>query len=81
MENVGDESEARGYVEMDLGLGVLEEKGKGDAEEYEEDADESGEEKDDGELVGKGDVLEDMMGKRKRGKTQKRKVRIEEVRS
>lgn len=80
MENVGEESEARGYIEMNLGLGVLEEKGNSGVGDDEEDAYESEEEKGDGELVGGGEALEDMMGKRRGGKTQK-SVGIEEVRN
>lgn len=81
MENVGEENEARGYIEMNLGLGVLEEKPNGGVGEYEEDEkDESEEGKGGGGLMGGGNVLEDMMGRRKRRKTQKRKVGIEEVR-
>ena len=80
IENVGEESEERGYIEMDLGLGVLEEKAKSSGGEPQDEKHETEGEKDGGAGEWEGDVLGNMMGKR-RGKTQERKVGIEEVRS
>lgn len=95
----GEGGRGAGYIEMNLGLGVLEEVKKekaevkkeeeegidsfGDEEDEDESASESEEGEDDcgGDWVGVGDVLGDMMG-RKRGRGNgKKKVGIEEVRS
>ncbi len=70
IENVG-EGEKGGYIEMDLGLGVLEEKREDGGRGCEGGEDES---------EGVGDVLGDLMGERRRGEG-KRGVGIEEVRS
>lgn len=74
IENVGDGGREGGYIEMDLGLGVLEEVTRDGGWGDEDDGDES---------EGAGDVLGEMMGKKRgrgRGKG-KRGVGIEEVRS
>ena len=68
------EEEGKGYIEMDLGLGVLEQRGEGEGEGEAESkqADEGGE----------GDVLGKLMGKKGKRKDRgggTRKVGIEEV--
>lgn len=80
-----EEEKEGGYIEMDLGLGVLEEKRRGGKRGYEEDQEEDDEECErgeaSGESLGVGDALGDMMGK-KRGRGKGRgEVGIEEVRS
>lgn len=76
---MGKEAQEGGYIEIDLGLGVLEEKTEGDVREHGDGEDESEGEKEGGERLGVGDVLGDLMGKkRSRGKG-KEKVSIEEV--
>lgn len=81
VEIVTDGEREGGYIEMNLGLGVLEEKTKGGAQGYGEEEDESEGERGDGGGLGAGDVLDDMMGKKRpRGKG-KGKVGIEEVRN
>ncbi len=70
-----------GYIEMDLGLGVLEEKREGGAEGDGEDGSDGEGGKDSGGGAGTGDVLGDMMGKSNdtvNGKG-KGKVVIEEI--
>ena len=67
------------YIEMDLGLGVLEEK-TGDSAREDEDGDEDGDGgSEGGEGLGPGDVLRDMMGKKRSGGKGKGEVGIEEV--
>ncbi|KAK0507676.1 hypothetical protein JMJ35_009565 [Cladonia borealis] len=66
------EEEGERYIEMELGLGVLEEKGDGEGEERGEGEEKEGE--------GEGDVLGKLMGKKEKRKGRgKRKIRIEEV--
>ena len=60
------EEEGERYIEMELGLGVLEQRGEAEAEEK--------------EVEGEGDVLGRLMGKKGKRKARgKRKVSIEEV--
>ena len=73
IENVEEEGER--YIEMELGLGVLEEKegGNDGEEEVEVEGKQTGE-------GGEGDVMGRLMGKKgKRQGRGKRKVRIEEI--
>lgn len=64
------EEEGERYIEMELGLGVLEQREEAVEEEESKQADEGRE----------GDVLGKLMGKKGRGKGRgKRKVRIEEL--
>ncbi|KAF6222286.1 hypothetical protein HO133_001372 [Letharia lupina] len=85
IEGVGGGAREGGYIEMDLGLGVLEEKTGDGARKCEDDEGESEGGKGGGEGLGAGDVLGDLMGKnRSQGKgkgKRKREVGIEEVRS
>lgn len=83
IEGVGGGAREGGYIEMDLGLGVLEEKTGDDVREREDCEDEGEGGWEGGEGLGAGDVLGDLMGKkRSQGKGKgKREVGIEEVRS
>ena len=66
------EEEGKGYIEMELGLGVLEQRGEREEGEEDKQANEGGE----------GDVLGKLMGKKGKRKDRgrgKRKVGIEEV--
>lgn len=83
IENVGDGEREGGYVEMDLGLGVLEEKKEGGNEGYEGDGNESERSRVEevGERVEREDVLGKMMGRKRSWGKGKGKVGIEEVRS
>ncbi len=58
IENVGEGEKEEGYIEMDLGLGVLEEVGEDGGRGCEGGEDES---------EGVGGVLGDLMGERRRG--------------
>lgn len=80
IENLRDGDGEGGYIEMDLGLGVLEEKtSKGGARE-DGDAESGGDGGEGGEeRLGRGDVLGDMMGKKKSWGQGKGEVGIEEV--
>ena len=83
IENVRGGEREGGYIEMDLGLGVLEEKTGGRARGGEDEDEEEEEEREGGKEAGgrrgAGGVLGDLMGrKRARGKG-KGKVGIEEV--
>lgn len=83
IEGVGGGAREGGYIEMDLGLGVLEEKTGDGARKCEDEEGESQGGKEGGEGLGAGDVLVDLMGKkRSQGKGKgKREVGIEEIRS
>lgn len=79
-EKDGDEG-GRGYIQMDLGLGVLEEKGKREDEATNESesqsSSEGSSEGDDAATDGKENVVANLMGAK--AATGRRKVKIEEV--
>lgn len=81
IENVREGGQGGRYIEMNLGLGVLEEKTGDGAQEQEDNEDDSVEVKERGERLGEGDVLGDMMGKKRNREKRRRAVGIEEVKS